>query len=50
MHEKVIKDLLNDLDRAVNRLAWLDLPEHSKLLEEFVHKLEDKLIQEGMLK
>lgn len=49
MHEEqqVIKDLLNDLDRAVNRLAWLGLLEHSGVLYEFVLSLEDKLIQEN---
>lgn len=49
MHEEqqVIKDLLNDLDRAVNRLAWLGFLDHSGTLYEFVLSLEDKLIQEN---
>lgn len=48
MHEEqVIKALLNDLDRAVNRLAWLGLHNHSGVLYEFILSLEDKLIQEN---
>lgn len=48
MHEEqVIKDLLNDLDRAVNRLTWLGFLEHSGVLYEFILSLEDKLIQEN---
>ena len=48
-NEKVIKALLNDLTRSVNRLGWLELHDQSKNLEKFVLELEEKLLKEGML-
>lgn len=40
-----IKELLNDLDRIVNRLAWHKLYDYADRLEEFVGDLEEELLK-----